>query len=133
MEKRVKINYQKIAERIMYHVQREIQRIVKELEKIDEEIEEIQKQIEEIESQGTLSGWIEWKWVRNKVGKKYWYYYYRYRSGGKVKSVYIGKFVNPELRQAISRNRIVKALRRRIKVLQEEKARLLSELERLRP
>jgi len=133
MEKRAKINYQEIGKRILAHVQQEIQRIVKQLEAIDQEIEEIQKQIEEIESQGTLSGWIEWKWVRNKVGKKYWYYYYRYRSGGKVKSVYIGKFVNPELRQAISRNRIVKALRRRIKVLQEEKARLLSELERLRP
>lgn len=133
MEKRAKINYQEIGKRILKYVEQEIQRIVKELEKIDEEIEELEKQIKEIEEQGVLQGWIEWKWVKNKVGKKYWYYYYRYRVNGKCKSVYIGKFVNPEISQAISRNRIVKALRRRIKILQEERARLLAELERLRP
>ena len=122
-----------IAKRIIQYVQNEVERIVKQLEAIDEEISELEKQIKEIESQGVLQGWIEWKWVKNKVGKKYWYYYYRYRVNGKCKSVYIGKFVNPELRQAISNARIVRALRRRIKILQEERARLLSELERLRP
>ena len=133
MVSRAKINYKEIGKRILEHVKNEVERIVKELEKIDEEISELEKQIEEIESQGVLQGWIEWKWVKNKVGKKYWYYYYRYRVNGKCKSVYIGKFVNPEISQAISRNRIVKALRRRIKILQEERARLLAELERLRP
>jgi len=133
MQKQVKINYQEIGKRIVSYVEQEVKRIIAQLENIDKEIEEIQRQIEEIEEQGTLSGWIEYKWVKNKVGKKYYYYYYRYRYNGKVKSAYLGKSVGPEISQAISRNRIVRALRRKIKVLEQQRAKLLSELEQLRP
>ena len=133
MASRAKINYEEIGKRIVSYVEQEVKRIIAQLENIDKEISELEKQVKEIEEQGTLSGWIEYKWVKNKSGKKYWYYYYRYRVNGKCKSAYLGKFVGPELRQAISRNRIVRALRRRIKVLQQQRAKLLEQLEQLRP
>lgn len=94
--------------------------IEREIKKIEKEIEELKKLLQKIEEEGTLSGWIEYKWVKNKVGAKYWYYYYRYRDNGVVKSVYLGKHVSQSIARRISNSRMKRWLERRITKLERE-------------
>ena len=55
------------------------------------------------------SGCIVYKWVRNKRGKKYYYYYLHVRDGGKLIAIYLGK--NADRAAAIRRaKRLRKAI-----------------------
>ena len=124
----------KLAERAFTGIINLINRI-KELEK---RIDEIAKEIAEIKIHyNGRSAWIEFKWVYNKLKKKYYYYYLRYidelPDGRRIKrSRYLGKAVDKELREAIENNRRLRRLLKLQRMYLEEYERLQKRLEKIK-
>ena len=86
------------------------------LRRIEAEMEETAERIKEL-SKDVLKGYIEWKWVLNKCRVKYWYWYYRWRQDGKLKSKYLGLEIPEWVRRGLETKREFRALEERLKAL----------------
>ena len=72
------------------------------------------------------SGWLEFKWVYNKVRNKYYYWYYRfYDKDGTKHSIYLGKTIDTDTLRALG---FKEAMIPRILSLYREIVRLLEEV-----
>ena len=87
------------------------------IQRLEEEIEKTMNRIREIASEA-LKGYIEWKWVKNKIGVKYWYWYYRWREDNKLKSKYLGLEIPEWVRRGLENKREWRFLVKRLKELQ---------------
>jgi len=97
---------------------RTLEKLKARADRIEREIYELQKELMRLSPQ---RGWVEWRWVKNKIGKKYWYYYYCYWENGKKRSVYLGKRIPSSLLQGFKDRARAKAIIRRIRELHGEK------------
>ena len=95
-------------------------------EKIEKEIEELQNELMKLSPK---KGWTEYRWVKNKVGKKYWYYYYCYWENGKKRSVYLGKRIPSSLLQGFKDRARAKAILARLRSLYEQKIEIVRRIE----
>jgi len=67
---------------------------IKSLENRIQELEaEREKIVREMSELKPLIGCIEYKYVLNKIGKKYYYFYLRRLVDGKLRSIYLGKSI----------------------------------------
>ncbi len=102
--------------------------LIRELERVLEREKELEKKREEV--LGELSnlkpkrGTLEYKWVKNKVGEKYRYWYLRTYEKGKLRSIYLGAKIPEELLEGIQD-------RKRAQKLQRELAEIEKELRRI--
>jgi len=99
--------------------------LLEELKKLEEEE---QKLLEELAKLKPLKGYLEFKWVRNKIGRKYWYWYLRWREGGKLKSMYIRIDVVPELMEREKDKAKAKQIIKKLKLIRREKMRIYRKL-----
>jgi len=112
--------------------------LVNRIKELEKRINEIAKEIAEIKIHyDGKPAWIEFKWVYNKLKKKYYYYYLRYidelPDGRKIKrSRYLGKAVDKELREAIENNRRLRRLLKLQRMYLEEYERLQKRLEKIK-
>ncbi|MHA1469460.1 MAG: hypothetical protein ACTSSP_02730 [Candidatus Asgardarchaeia archaeon] len=96
----------------------DLRQLLQRYEKITKKLNELMIQYDTLSYQ---KGWVEYKKVKNKIGKVYRYYYYRWRdNNGRTHNVYIGSwnaavYIINELKKA--RN-----LRKQIKMLKNELA-----------
>ena len=96
---------------------KEIEWINHRIARLEDEESEIVREIAELEP---LEGCIEYKWVLNKIGRKYWYFYLRRLEGDRLRSIYIGKKVPEELIKARKDREILRELNRRLKRVREQ-------------
>jgi len=112
--------------------------LVNRIKQLEKKINEIAKEIAEIKIHyDGKPAWIEFKWVYNKLKKKYYYYYLRYidelPDGRRIKrSRYLGKAVDKELREAIENNRHLRRLLKLQRMYLEEYERLQKRLEKIK-
>jgi len=76
---------------------------------------------------GIVKGYLVYKWVLNKVGKRYWYWYLHVREGNRTRSIYIGKEVPQNIIRGIAARRKVRDLERQLREIAERRL----EIERL--
>lgn len=100
---------------------------IESLTQIDAEMEKINKQIEDLSS-NIRYGYLEYKWVLNKIKQKYWYWYLRKRENGKLRSIYIGKHIPKHLIEGINNRRQLESLAKRLEELDEEKERKIQHI-----
>lgn len=105
--------------------------LVNELEELEKKMDEIRKEMERLENEGLAKGWVELKWVRNKVGQRYYYYYYCYRKNGKKVSIYLGHEIPEDLRKKLENYRRYRSLKSKLRSLEEKKAWIKEEISRL--
>lgn len=67
-----------------------------------------------------VKGHIERKWVKNKIGKRYYYYYLRYVEGGRKRSVYLGKEIPPEVKEKIANYEQFRRIVNRLKEIDQK-------------
>ena len=91
------------------------------LEELEEEREEIIRKMSELEP---LRGCIEYKYVLNKIGKKYYYFYLRRLDGDRLRSIYLGREIPDTLIKARNDRERLKILKKMLKDT-EKKIRLL--------
>jgi len=70
---------------------------------------------------------LVYKWVLNKIGKKYWYWYLHVKQNGRTRSIYIGKEVPENIIRGIAARKKVRELERQLKEVAERRL----EIERL--
>jgi len=80
-------------------------------EDLERRLEELEKEKEEIEARlaELPEGWLEYKWVKNKVGARYRYWYRRVREGSHVASYYIGPWLPKEYQELFREKRRLRA------------------------
>ncbi|RLC71981.1 MAG: hypothetical protein DRI26_03955, partial [Chloroflexi bacterium] len=112
--------------------------LVNRIKLLEKRINELSKEISKIQVHyDGKPAWIEFKWVYNKLKKKYYYYYLRYidelPDGRRIKrSKYLGKAVDKELREAIENNRRLRRLLKLQRMYLEEYERLQRRLEKIK-
>jgi len=90
--------------------------IEKEIASLEAEESEIVREMAGLEP---LVGCIEYKWVLNKIGRKYWYFYLRRKRGEHLISIYLGRTVPDELIKAKADREKLRMLKRRLKEVRE--------------
>lgn len=87
---------------------REIQSKLKTLEESYFLLVEMERRLlEDINRAVALEGSLVYKWVKNKAGEKYYYWYLHLREGGRTRSIYLGKEIPPHLKEkAMNRERL---------------------------
>ena len=88
---------------------------------IEKEIKDLQSELMKLNPQ---KGWVELKPVRNKVGKVYHYWYYRFRENGKVRNVYLGHRIPSSLLNGFKDRARAKLITSRLRELYEELIRI---------
>ena len=95
-----------------------LEEFFEEIEKVDSEIEKVLKEIRSLEPE---RGTLVYKWVLNKVGKKYWYWYLHINTSQGLKSIYIGKYVPQGLIKKLEDKRKLRYLQQRLRDLRRER------------
>ena len=89
------------------------------------ELERREKEIlDELSRLEPLRGTLEYKWVTNKTGKRYWYWYLRVRERGRLRSIYIGKELPTKLFKKAQDRARAKLLQRELRRILKEKRRI---------
>jgi len=98
-----------------------IKGFAEEYERLDEEEQRI---LDELKALKPLRGSIVYKWVKNKAGRKYYYFYLHEKVNGRTRSIYLGTSIPRELiKGKEDRERYMK-LTRRLREIQERKSHL---------
>ena len=104
---------------IIFHGVREMEEIEwieKEIESLEAEESEIVREMAGLEP---LEGCIEYKWVKNKIGRRYWYFYLRRKRGEHLISIYIGKKIPEELIKAKADREKLRMLKKKLREVRE--------------
>ena len=88
----------------------------KAIEELEKEIDATVDRINELIGK-EVKGWVEYKYVLNKVKKPYWYWYWRYREDGKTRSKYLGKRVPEWLIEGFRARDLLKMLNKKLNKL----------------
>ena len=89
------------------------------------ELEERQRELlEKMRELTPQSGSLEYKPVRNKIGRTYYYWYLRVWSGDKLKSIYLGKTIPPKVLKGIADRKMLKQLESELKEVNAELVRI---------
>jgi len=75
-----------------------------------------------------IKGSLVYKWVKNKVGNRYWYWYLHVKDGNRTRSIYLGKQIPPEYIDGIEVRRIVRNLESRLRTVVKRKLELEKKL-----
>jgi len=75
-----------------------------------------------------IKGSLVYKWVKNKVGNRYWYWYLHVKDGNRTRSIYLGKQIPPEYIQGIETRRVVRNLESRLRTVVKRKLELEKKL-----
>jgi len=103
--------------------------LLKGIERRLQELEERrQRLLDEISSLRPGSGTLEYKWVLNKVGRKYYYWYLRVRKGSSLRSIYLGKRVPDKIFLQIEDRKRLRELQRELDSISEEIMKLQKKL-----
>ena len=65
-------------------------------------------------------GSLEYKYVINKVGKRYYYWYLRKWENGKLRSIYIGHSIPHSLLKSIKDRKKLRELQRELRAIEHE-------------
>ena len=87
------------------------------LEELEEEREKIVREMSKLEP---LQGCIEYKYVFNKIGKKYYYFYLRRRENGRLRSIYLGREIPEWLMKAANDRTRLKAYKQELKKIEKQ-------------
>ena len=77
--------------------------------------EEQDKILKEISKLGDFRGSLVYKWVRNKAGKQYWYWYLHVKENGRTRSIYLGRELHESFFKARRERERKRALEKRLK------------------
>jgi len=89
-------------------------------QKLEELYEEYEKIVREMSMLEPLQGCIEYKYVFNKIGKKYYYFYLRRLENGKLKSIYLGKEIPEWLMKAANDREKLRAYKNELKRIEKQ-------------
>ena len=107
----------------------EVVRKLKELLDYEEELTKRRDEIlEELSNLKPKRGTLEFKWVRNKIGEKYRYWYLRTYEKGKLRSIYLGAKIPEDLLEGIQNRKRAQKLQRELSRIEKE----LKKIERAR-
>lgn len=87
-----------------------------------------QQLLDEIAQLRPGSGTLEYKWVLNKVGNRYYYWYLRVRQGNSLRSIYLGKRVPERLLREVADRRKLRELQRELDDVTDEIMKLQKKL-----
>jgi len=98
------------------HILESVASLYEEVKRLEQLEEQLLKQIQEIISQhAPVKGTPVYKWVKNKIGKRYWYWYLHVKKGGRIRSIYLGKQLPDWVVEGVSARHRVRILERRLK------------------
>jgi len=95
----------------------EIERVLKRKKELEAKRDRI---LEELSKLKPEKGTLEYKWVRNKIGMTYYYWYLRVYENGKLRSIYLGKNIPNELLKGIEDRRKAKRLVSELRIINQE-------------
>jgi len=98
-------------------MERYIESLEARLEELETEREKIVREMSELKP---LVGHIEYKYVLNKIGKKYYYFYLRRLEDGKLRSYYLGKEIPDSLIKARNDRYRLRALKDELKRIERQ-------------
>ncbi len=115
--------FKSALERLLY--------LYEEWRELKEREEELLSEINEILSKhGLVRGSLVYKWVLNKAGKKYWYWYLHVREGDRTRSIYVGKQVPDHLVEGLAARRRLRQLQRQLRGIAERRLELEERISR---
>jgi len=81
-----------------------------------EEEKRLLDEINKVTSEATpLRGTLVYKWVKNKIGKRYWYWYLHVKEGKKTRSIYIGSSIPKSYSKGVAARSRVRELEARLR------------------
>ena len=95
----------------------QIKSLEKRLEELETEREEIIRKMSEL---SPLRGCIEYKPVKNKIGKKYYYFYLRRLENGRLRSIYLGREIPEWLMKAANDREKLRAYKQELKRIEKQ-------------
>ena len=97
-------------------VLRHLTYLYQELRELEARERELLDKINEIVRQhAPVRGTLVYKWVLNKVGKRYWYWYLHVKKGGRTRSIYLGKEIPRHIVEGIAARRHIRILERQLR------------------
>ena len=103
-------------------------RLRRELEELEAEEERIRRRLQELPVPG---GTLDYRWVRNSQGTRYWYWYLVYYRDGRRYHKYLGKTLRLEhIGGSLEELRLARHYAARLKAITKTKARIDSLLRR---
>jgi len=119
---------------VLSEIQSGLRELAETIEKIKARVREIRRErdrlVKELSGLVYQHGWVEYKWVKNKVGNRYYYYYLRFREGKTKRSVYLGKQIPPRIMELMRNKERARAIYKRLKELDKEERELLKRIDR---
>jgi len=110
--------------------------MVRRIHEITERISELERRREVLLNELTklrpLKGTIEYKWVLNKIGKRYYYYYLRVYDNGKLRSIYLGPTIPEDIWQGKKDRAKARAIQAELRRINKELISLYRKLARIR-
>ncbi|RLE84208.1 MAG: hypothetical protein DRJ67_10920 [Thermoprotei archaeon] len=107
------------------HVLESIASLYEEVKRLEGEEERLLRQIQEIvREHSPIRGTPVYKWVLNKAGKRYWYWYLHIKENGRTRSKYLGKRLPDWVIEGVSARRRVRALERRLREISRRRLEL---------
>jgi len=103
----------------------ELSMLLKELEKRRDEI------LDEMSRLSAVGGCLEYKPVRNKVGKVYYYWYLRVYDGGKLRSIYLGKHIPEHIVRGMAEREKLRELKKELEQVAERITKIYRALARI--
>jgi len=95
----------------------ELRRVLDRKKELESRLDQI---LEEMKKLKPEHGTLEFKWVKNKAGRRYYYWYLRVWEDGRLKSIYLGSSVPSELIRGIEDRKKLRELKRELELVTKE-------------
>ncbi len=97
-----------------------IERLMEELRRLEERERELRSRLSELPAGG---GTLDYRWVKNSQGRKYWYWYLVYYRNGRRCHKYLGKQLPSDILESRVNAREARRVARELRRLAEARAR----------
>ena len=94
-----------------------LQEVLKRKEELERRREEVLNEMSKLKPE---KGSLEYKYVINKVGKRYYYWYLRKWENGRLRSIYLGSSVPDSLIKSIKDRKKLRELQRELRAIEYE-------------
>jgi len=118
----------RIGDRLVGKIEGQLFDILNKLRDLEEREFQIRSEMRRLRP---ISGTLERKIVRNKVGKEYCYWYLRKWENGKLKSEFLGKKVPSIILKGIEDRKKLKELQKELREIQKKREKIIKTLMRI--
>jgi len=120
---------------VMSLAEERVEAVKRRLDEVFSMLKELERRrdaiLEEMSKLSAMEGCLEYKPVKNKVGRTYYYWYLRVYSGGVLKSIYLGKQVPEHILKDLADREKLRQLKRELNQVAERITKIYRALARI--